>query len=1100
MSSNSNTCPFCLPQAERVAFVEPFLKGLWDGFPVNPGHLLITPHRHVASWADLQQNEQAAIFGAIETAKALILGSHPADGFNVGFNDGAAGGQTIPHFHLHVIPRLFGDMADPRGGVRHVIPEKGNYLNPSSKPITPSVLSMGTPHDRALIEGGEDALIRHLLIHIDRSDAVDVAVSFVLESGMRLLRPHFQELLARNGRLRILTGDYLDVTDPDALRRMMDLEGRVELKIFEAAKTGFHPKSWIFHLSDGAGIALVGSSNLSETALRTGIEWSLRTYTNAQSGDWREVLEGFERLIMRSEVRGLTHEWIDAYEKRRTLTDRRALLPVEVTQESERPVPTPHAIQRKALAELEETRRNGYTAGLVVLATGLGKTWLSAFDANRQEFRRVLFVAHREEILNQAMETFRVCRPKAKLGRFSGTRKDRDADVLFAAVQTLGKLSNLKGFAPDEFDYVIIDEFHHAAAATYRRLIDHFTPKFLLGLTATPERMDGADLLGLCQENMVFRCDAFEGIDAGLLSKFSYYGVPDEVDYAQIPWRSAGFDEQELTAAVATEARARNAQEQLQKYGGSKTLGFCVSQRHADFMASYFNDQGFKAVSVHSGPTSAPRSSSLEKLEQGELDIVFAVDMFNEGIDVPTIDTVLMLRPTESSIIWLQQFGRGLRRAEGKERLKVIDYIGNHRTFLTKVRALLQCGPGDRALSLKLEEVMTAKAVLPAGCEVTYELETVDILKSLLKPTARGDDLEGFYVDFKMRFGIRPTALEAFHAGFNPRTTGHGSWHEFVKDQNDLTSTELSLLSVANDFLDTIGKASMTKSYKMLVLKASRIENALPGKIATTKLSERVAALAERNPILSRDISVPLEDLWAVQRLIEEQPIPAWARTQSAAGRRYFKAEQGRFEISLSVPEPLRESFEAWTDEVIDWRMAEYLARDHGSIPDDDQATDSGSRSLLKDSATGANLWRDYMREDIPPLFGLKFGTGAWNQGFVVQGKEVFLLVTLDKNALNQDHRYEDMFLSPTRFQWQSQNRAKQGSTHGRIISGALPGARIHLFVRRSKIRGGMAAPFIYCGSPKFDRWEGNSPITVEWILDEPVPPHLRRALKVPEG
>jgi hypothetical protein len=331
--------------------------------------------------------------------------------------------------------------------------------------------------------------------------------------------PHLQDLLDRGGVLRLITGDYLDVTDPEALRRLMDLEGPAELKVFEAGVIGFHPKSWIFHFADGSGVALVGSSNLSEAALKTGVEWHYRTFTPDQQGGWRDVLEGFEALTARDEIKPLTHDWIDAYEARRIRQDLPRGQVIGVAPEAPPPAPKPHAIQLRALAALEQTRADGFTAGMVVLATGLGKTWLSAFDS--RPFARVLFVGHREEILTQALETFRACRPGARLGRYAGAENDLEADVLFASVQTLGRVRHLRQFAPDTFDYIVVDEFHHAAARTYRALIDYFTPKFLLGLTATRDRMDRGDLLGLCQENLVFRCDAFEGIEAGLLSPFT---------------------------------------------------------------------------------------------------------------------------------------------------------------------------------------------------------------------------------------------------------------------------------------------------------------------------------------------------------------------------------------------------------------------------------------------------------------------------------------------------------------------------------------------------------------------------------------------------
>ena len=258
---------------------------------------------------------------------------------------------------------------------------------------------------------------------------------------------------------------------------------------------------------------------------------------------------------------------------------------------------------------------------------------------------------------------------------------------MFASIQTLSRRPHLERFAPNAFDYIVVDEFHHAAAASYRRLIAHFTPKFLLGLTATPERTDGGDLLALCQQNLVYRCDLVDGVRKGLLAPFSYFGVPDEVDYRNIPWRNTRFDEEALTSAVATRRRAENALEQFRKHGARKALGFCVSQIHANFMARFFAEQGLRAVAVHSGEGSAPRAASLERLQAGDIDIVFAVDMLNEGVDLPTLDTVMMLRPTESKILWLQQFGRGLRWVPEK-RLTVIDYIGNHRVFLLKPQTL----------------------------------------------------------------------------------------------------------------------------------------------------------------------------------------------------------------------------------------------------------------------------------------------------------------------------------------------------------------------------------------------------------------------------
>ncbi|MFM8992350.1 MAG: DEAD/DEAH box helicase, partial [Alphaproteobacteria bacterium] len=315
--------------------------------------------------------------------------------------------------------------------------------------------------------------------------------------------------------------------------------------------------------------------------------------------------------------------------------------------------------------------------------------------------------------------------------------------------------------------------FHHAAADTYRRVIAHFRPRFLLGLTATPDRGDGADLLALCQGNLVFQRGIAEGIRAGQLCAFSYFGVPDEVDYANIPWRSARFDPGALDAAVATEPRARNALAQFRKLGGKRCIAFCCSQGHADFMAAFFRREGIAAAAVHAGPGSAPRASSLQRLQGGDLQVLFAVDMFNEGVDVPLVDTVLMLRPTESPIVWMQQLGRGLRVAEGKPRLVVIDYIGNHRAFLSKLAAMADMlgreEAGRGAMREVLEAIRAGRIVLPPGCEVTYELEALDMLRALLEPSRTASLMEVFFLDFLERQGRRPSALDVFHAGFSPR-------------------------------------------------------------------------------------------------------------------------------------------------------------------------------------------------------------------------------------------------------------------------------------------------------------------------------------------
>lgn len=939
-------CPFCHPDETRVILRTKQVFALWDGYPVTEGHALIVPHRHVPSWFDATHNERAELFGAIDAVRDAIQQRWPVDAFNIGINVGAAAGQTVPHLHLHVIPRRDGDVADPRGGVRYVIPEKANYLA-HMQSATATVLHTEEPRltETLLTTGEGNPLIAQLELDLASARTLDVAVAFVMPSGVQKLYPHFEDLLARGGVLRLLTGDYLDVSDPDALQRLIDLRtlhgaGQCQLKVFESRGRSFHPKAYVVSHAGGRGVAYVGSSNLSGSALGEGIEWNLRVLSSRDAEAWQRVSDAFEQLFRHASTRELDAVWLSAYRARRKVpaADGKATIVDDEAIERPPPPPEPNVIQREALEALARTRAEGYRAGLVAMATGLGKTWLAAFDSADPAFRRILFVAHRQEILNQAVATFRRIRPEASIGLYTGSERARDvdADILFASIQTLSRNEHLRRFDPRAFDYIVVDEFHHASAATYRRLIDHFEPSFLLGLTATPERSDGGDLLALCQENLVYRCLVPRGIEQGLLCPYHYFGVPDDVDYTNIPWRSTRFDEEALTEAVATQRRAANILEQWRKRAGERTLAFCVSQRHADFMRRYFLEQGIASAAVHAGPSSDSRSVSLESLAAGELKIVFAVDMFNEGVDVPAIDTVMMLRPTESQIVWLQQFGRGLRK-HGDKRLTVIDYIGNHRSFLLKARTLLALSAGgDRALHAALEKAQMGELELPSGCEVTYELEALNIMRALLRiPADPADALREYYLDFRERNGQRPTASEAFHDGYLPRTArrAHGSWFGFVMAMGDLDAQEIAAFERTRVFLEALESTKMTRSFKMLVLLAMLNTDTLPGQgIGIDALTAEFARLAGRTPRLVEDLGVPVDDAGSLTAMIERNPVAAWAGESAVPGATAFEYVSRVLRFKQPIPDAERSAFQGFVREITEWRLAEYLSRSGGGF------------------------------------------------------------------------------------------------------------------------------------------------------------------------
>ncbi|MEQ1581442.1 MAG: DUF3427 domain-containing protein [Steroidobacteraceae bacterium] len=1187
-------CPFCTPASERVFYRDSLVIGMWDGFPVTPGHALLVPIRHVRNWFEASIEERVALTRAIDVARHAIEASFGVDGYNIGINSGEAAGQTVFHLHVHVIPRRHGDAEDPRGGVRHVIPAKANYVRDSA-PAVPYTVARPSSVGQALVTGGiGDPLLPHMIHHLAESTSVDIAVAFTLRSGLDLIQPHLQDVLDRKGQLRVLTGDYLGATDPDALLRLLDLEGQVSCRVYEtsgqvragAFSGSFHPKAYVFRHRDGSSAAFIGSSNLSETALKSGVEWNYRVVESRDRAGLDEFREAFDRLFGAPNTVPLTPAWIEEYRSRRPA--QRAPNQVEVVDDPPPVVPTPHRIQVEALSKLEETRAQGRHAGLVVLATGLGKTWLSAFDSVR--FSRVLFVAHRDEILGQALKTYRAIRPHDTLGRYTGHEKAETATVLFASIQTLSRQAHLERFKRDEFDYIVIDEFHHAEARTYRRLIEYFTPKFLLGLTATPERTDGADLLALCDENLVYRCDVPDGIRADLLCPFSYFGVPDTVDYRNIPWRNKRFDEDELTKAVATRARAQNALEQYRARGGTRTLAFCVSTRHADFMAEFLRENGVSAAAVHSDASSAPRAESLEKLKNGSLSVLCAVDMFNEGVDVPELDTVMMLRPTESRIVWLQQFGRGLRRSHPGKRLTVIDYIGNHRAFLLKPQALFGLPPGDREVLNLLEQLEKDPTdLLPPGCEVTYELEVKDILRSLLR---RGepafDILRQRYKDFEDTLGARPTAIELFREGYNPRAVRvtSGSWFGFVNAQSGLAADEQEAYEAIRPFLETLETTMMSKSYKMLVIVAMLNLGELPGEVGLSDLASEVARLARRDPRIAVDIGPALNDDGDLQKHLRDNPIDAWVGGRATGGAQYFSYDNGTFRSELTVPARLTPPAQELIREIVDWRLAEYFARpghvaseefvirvghssgkpilhpldrdkypnlpegwtdvriddetlranfvkvavnvvsrlgsDDNVLPEilhrwfGDDAGKPGTRhqAVLAHeggvwalrpvgvNAVGAVPYRRYRRADIAPLYGLPYSERFWGQGFVRQGQHIFLFVTLDKKDHVEAFQYKDHFLSPTEFEWQSQNRTTKEGRDGQTIQDhRTQGVTIHLFVRaKAKTRDGKGESFLYCGPVEFKSWTGEKPITVVWGLAAPVPAPLWGELGVSGG
>jgi superfamily II DNA or RNA helicase/diadenosine tetraphosphate (Ap4A) HIT family hydrolase/SOS-response transcriptional repressor LexA len=920
------TSPFLSRSPDEWVASNELAFAIHDAFPVSPGHTLVVPRRLIATWFEATPEEQAALFALVEVVRRQLEDGTPRpDGYNIGINVGAAGGQTVPHLHVHVIPRYQGDVDDPRGGVRHVIPGKGNYL---------------TERPRALATGSHrDPFLGHLRPLLEQAQQVAIVAAFVQASGLELIREIVLRRLAQGARFRLVTGDYLNITQVAALENLLDwsrtqsgFEARVvETGLLDRGTQSFHPKSWRFE-GPGLGAAFVGSSNLSRSALTTGVEWNLRMDRGDDPAAYRQVLEAFEKLWL--SARPLDTEWVRAYAERVRASER-ALPTGEMEPEDAAP-PPPHALQAEGLAALAGAREACRARALVVMATGLGKTWLAAFDVaafweERGHRPRVLFLAHRVELLLQAAATFRrLYRQRGvtpEVGFFVGDRDELATELVFASVQKLALPSNRSRLAQFTFDYVVVDEVHHATAASYRAVLDYLRADFTLGLTATPDRADEADVLGIFDDHLAYRADLWIGIQAGLLAPFAYHGVRDDIDYDNIPWRNHRFDPERLAEAAQTQARMERLWEAWQRHPASRTLVFCCSIAHARFVCDWLKSRGVQAVVVDGDTRADDRAKALEDLRvcDGPPRAVCAVDLFNEGIDVPEIDRVVMLRPTESGVVFLQQLGRGLRRSEDKDQLCVIDFVGNHRIFMERIRLLASLG--GRTPDLRAYLTADTPLQLPPGCSVDIQLEAKDLLRGLL-PTGP-EALQGFYQRFRETHDRRPTAGELYRLGYRPSVLG--GWYEFLASEEDLTTDERRVWEAGRAWFHDLERTALEKCFKLVLLEVLLANDGLLSGLELATLAERSREYLLRSPELVRDITGVRElgdprevspGTWAAYW--QRNPIAAWCR---AHGGRWFRVEGERFLPSLPVPAGLEDVFSAMTRELLDYRLAMYRAR-----------------------------------------------------------------------------------------------------------------------------------------------------------------------------
>ena len=680
------------------------------------------------------------------------------------------------------------------------------------------------------ITGDKDHIYPKLKQSFKTATTIDIIVSFLMESGVKLLLQDLKEALNRGVKIRILTGNYLKITQPQALYLLKsELKDKVDLRFYNNPNKSFHPKAYMFHNPIDSEI-YIGSSNISRGALTSSIEWNYRFLKSTAPNDFKVFYDTFEDLFNNHSLI-ITDEVLKDYSKQWTRPNIYKDIEKEESKEDNViNIFEPRVAQIEALYSLEKSREEGFDKGLVVAATGIGKTYLSAFDSAK--YNKILFVAHREEIIKQAAQSFKNVRNSDDIGFFYSNQKDTKNSFIFALVQTLGKEQylNEEYFSKDYFDYIIVDEFHHAVSSNYKKIIDYFTPKFLLGLTATPERLDSKDVFALCDYNMVYEVRLKDAINKGWLVPFRYYGIYDEtVNYEHIDYKNGKYDDKQLEEALMLNKRGEIILNHYLKYNSKRAIGFCTSRHHAEYMAKVFNENNIPSAAVYSGEKgeySEERNIALSKLTSGELKVIFSVDMFNEGLDVPAIDMVMFLRPTQSPTIFLQQLGRGLRKFKDKKYLNVLDFIGNYKKA-NLVPFLLS---GKEYSASECKKNKQGDYEFPEECIVDFDFKIIDIFKKQAESEMKVKDKvkEQFEVVSQM-LGYRPSRVELFtymddevyqnirSKAMNP----FSNYLEYIKENDKLTHDEEILYnSRGREFINMIETTSMSKTYKMPVLLA----------------------------------------------------------------------------------------------------------------------------------------------------------------------------------------------------------------------------------------------------------------------------------------
>ncbi|AGS69828.1 hypothetical protein HGI09_40270 [Streptomyces collinus] len=922
----------------------------------------------------------------------------------------------------------------------------GAYAIRPLTPLSETSLLTNSPEDLSL--GSE------LRAELATADRIDLLCAFVKWYGIRVLEDALRAAKERGVQIRVITTTYMGATDRHALDRLVRDFGATVKVNYEIRSTRLHAKAWLFRRDTGFDTAYVGSSNLSRAALLDGLEWNVRLSSIATPA----VLDKFEATFeaywndsaFETYDPDLHGERLDGALAQAGGGTSASDLKINLSGLEVRPFPH----QRDMLERLTVEREiRGRHRNLLVAATGTGKTVMAALDyrslcrTSESTRPRLLFVAHRKEILKQSLRTYREVLDDASFGELlhAGT-EPRAWDHVFASVQSL-HVPRLEQLAHDHFDIIVIDEFHHATATTYRRVIDHFAPRELLGLTATPERMDGRNVQDeFFDGRIAAEMRLWEALENDLLCPFHYFGIPDGTDLTNLGWQKGAYTDQDLdNLYTGNHARARIVVKQIRDKvshpGAMKALGFCVTKAHAHFMADFFRQAGFQAVALDSESPAELRARALTELRDGKLQVIFSVDLFNEGLDIPDVDTLLLLRPTNSATVFLQQLGRGLRRTETKPVLTVLDFIGQHRAefrFEEQFRALT-----NLSRNRLVEHIERDFPLLPSGCQILLEGKSKDLVLNNIRT--------------QLSANVRTLANEV-RAYSTPRLSDY--LRESRREVKELYKS-------GNSWTAVLRRAGLIQ------------EAPAPGEAALLKRAhaflhvddpERAAAYLR----LLDDDAPPYEELPATE--------------QSYARMLFFNLwdDAGGFTSFQEGLDSLRPQ-QVFRDELRQVLSHVMEQADHVPIP----LTGRLSKVPLRVHCA-------YNRSEILAALGVARFNGQMPRSFAqgVQWVEELrtdaLLITLEKDEkdFSPTVRYKDYALSPTLFHWESQNSTAEDSRTGlRYRQHDDRHSHVLLFVRRYKNTDiGKSQPWMLLGPATFERHTGSKPMAITWRLKHQLP------------